>query len=64
MRGPWNQAGPAAPHKLLNAYVHSYTGVTARDGFQTDLENEPEVGPLKIATFQWEKIKNSKYQFC
>ena len=25
MRGPWNQAGPAAPHKLLNAYVHSYT---------------------------------------
>jgi hypothetical protein len=64
MRGPWNQAGPAAPHKVLNAYVKRLTGVIPRDGYQTDLENEPDVRPVMISTFPWDKIKNSKRQFC
>jgi hypothetical protein len=64
MGGPWNQSGPVAPHKVLNAYVKRHTGVTPRDRFQAHLKIEPDVEPLKIATFRWDKIKNSKRQFC
>jgi hypothetical protein len=56
MKGRWEGNRPASPHKLLNAYVHRLADFTPIDAATTLLEQEVDVGPVEIDTFQWEKI--------
>jgi hypothetical protein len=60
MRGPWEQDRPAAPHKVLDAYVHTLTTFTPLDGDQSIMETEPDIGPLEIEDFPWDKISQGK----
>jgi hypothetical protein len=56
MKGPWLKDRPAAPHKLLNAYVHRLAGFTPLDGGSAILREEPDVSPVAIGRFEWKKI--------
>jgi len=56
MRRHWKANHPASPHKLLNAYVHRLTGFTPIDADTALLEEEADVEPVRVDTFQWEKI--------
>jgi hypothetical protein len=59
LNGPWNNNGPAAPHKLLNAYANGLSGFTPLDGDNAHLEQEPDVEPITIASFLWGKVRQS-----
>jgi len=63
MSGTWEQDRPAAPHKLLNDYVNRLTDFTPLDGDQSILRTEPDVGPIEIIGFQWDKINRCKSQY-
>jgi hypothetical protein len=43
LHGPWNNNSPAAPHKLLNAYVKRHSGFSPFDGDSALLTQEPDV---------------------
>jgi hypothetical protein len=51
MMGPWKQDGPAAPHKVLNAYINTLTTFSPLGGDQSILETEPDIGPIRITSF-------------
>jgi len=63
MRGLWKEDGPAAPHRLLNAYVHRLADFTPLDGDSAILEQEADVGPVDIDSFQWDKIEKGAAVF-
>jgi hypothetical protein len=56
MKGPWLEDRPAAPHKLLDAYVHRLSNFTPIDGDSTILREEPPISLAAIETFEWKKI--------
>jgi hypothetical protein len=56
MMGPWLKDRPAAPHKLLDAYVCQLTNFTPLDGDNTILREEPDISSFMIETFDWKKF--------
>jgi len=57
LNGPWDDNGPAAPHKVLNACVHRLSDFNPIDGDSCLLTQEPDVGPINIDVFPWDKIE-------
>jgi hypothetical protein len=55
--GPWNRNGPAAPQKLLNAYIKQLSGFSPLDCDGALLAQEPDVKPSTISIFEWQRIK-------
>lgn len=60
INGEWHEDGPAAPHKLLNAYVKLISGFTPIDGDLSLLNAESPVKPPQITGFMWDKIKSDR----
>ncbi|KIM32624.1 hypothetical protein M408DRAFT_20008 [Serendipita vermifera MAFF 305830] len=59
LSGHWETYRPASPHKLLNAYVYTLAYFTPLDGDKTLMKSEPDVEPIGVQGFYWEKIERS-----
>jgi hypothetical protein len=55
--GAWTTAWPNSPHKLLDGYIHAFTGFTLIDGDDKLLMSKPDVECPEIQAFPWEKIQ-------
>ncbi|KAF8240566.1 hypothetical protein L208DRAFT_1384366 [Tricholoma matsutake] len=62
--GEWTTACPSSPHKLLDAYVHTYTKYTPIDGEGSLLATETDIKPPKVQGFAWEKIAREENILC
>lgn len=64
MTGPWEKKRPAAPHKLLNAYIDCLADFHPLDADDAFLSGEPDVEPIEIGRFEWGKIEQGATILC
>ncbi|KAG8801183.1 hypothetical protein FRC17_006700, partial [Serendipita sp. 399] len=59
LMGPWNEQGPASPHRVLNEYIIAMSNHTPKDSSSSLANSEPELSKsIRVHNFQWQKIAN------